>query len=280
MNLSKYHALGNDYWVYDPQRNDNKTIDAPWIKNFCNRHIGLGGDGVLVGPERVDENLFRVKIYNADGTLAEISGNGLIIFSRYLWDAQLIKLDEFFSIFPSEKCRVYVINTEKNNDIFSKVLLGDGKFIDVIKYGVPDDLRRLYALPPILDLYKIDMGNPHCVIPVEAPTKALACSLGKILEHHPAFPNKTNVQFVHWNKELFTAHIEIWERGSGYTLGSGSSSCAVACAFGQYFNLKDFTLSLNMPGGHLDVTNENQIFSFTNRAYKIADVKLNTIFLN
>lgn len=280
MNLSKYHALGNDYWVYDPQINDSKTIDAHWIKKFCDRHAGLGGDGVLVGPECVDKNLFRVKIYNADGTLAEISGNGLTIFSRYLWDAQLIKLNEHFSIFTSEKCHVHVINIEKNNDIFSKILLGEGKLIDVIKYNVPDNLRSLYALPSVLDLYKVDMGNPHCVVPVEVPTKALACSLGKLLERHPAFPNKTNVQFVHWDKGSLSAHIEIWERGSGYTLGSGSSSCAVACAFGKYFDLNDYVLTLNMPGGRLDVRNENQMFSFTHHAYKIANVKLENTYWN
>ena len=94
MKLSKYQALGNDYWVYDPKCNENKPIDAAWVKRFCDRHKGLGGDGILVGPERIDANTFGVKIYNSDGTLAEISGNGLTIFSRYLWDAQQIHLNE------------------------------------------------------------------------------------------------------------------------------------------------------------------------------------------
>ena len=275
MNLSKYHALGNDYWVYDPNLNDNnRTLDSIWVKKFCNRHTGLGGDGILVGPKQIDKNCFAVEIYNSDGTLAEISGNGLTIFSRYLCNAQRIKINEPFCLLPSEKCRVHVINIEENNDIYSKILLGKGEFVEIIKYNVPADLRRLYTLPAVLDLYKIDMGNPHCVVPVEKPIKELACDLGKILEYHPAFPHKTNVQFVHWNKESFTADIEIWERGSGYTLGSGSSSCAVACAFGKYFALDNYTLTIKMPGGQLAVTNEHQMFSFTNCAHKIADIKI------
>ena len=274
MKLTKYQALGNDYWVYDPKRNANKTIDGAWVKRFCDRHKGLGGDGILIGPERIDANTFGVKIYNSDGTLAEISGNGLTIFSRYLWDAKQIHLNEKFCLISSEKCRVHVINIKKNNLIYSQILLGQGRVIDYLKFVVPDNLKVLYNLPDVLDLYKVDMGNPHCVVPIKNPTKELACALGEILEKHPAFPEKTNVQLVDWNITLLTANIEIWERGSGYTLGSGSSSCAVACAFGQHFQLNNYTLTLNMPGGQLCVTNENQMFRFTNCAYKIADISL------
>ncbi len=276
MNLYKYHALGNDYWIFDPTINPHENIDEVWIKNFCDRHKGLGGDGVLVGPKQIGENIFGVKIYNSDGTLAEISGNGLTIFSRYLCDAQQINLNEKICLIPSQKCCVHVINTEKNNIIYSNISLGIGQVTEIIKFHIPNDLRNLYSLPEIVDLYKVNMGNPHCVVPIKNPTKAIAYALGSLLETHQAFPNKTNVQFVDWNEKLLTARIEIWERGSGYTLGSGSSSCAVACAFGKHFQLENYTLNLNMPGGQLVVVNKNQVFSFTNRAYKIAGIRLIT----
>ena len=112
------------------------------------------------------------------------------------------------------------------------------------------------------------------MVPVDKPTKALACDLGRILEVHSAFPQKTNVQFVDWAPTQPLARMEIWERGSGYTLGSGSSACAVACAYGYCFSLDCYHLKLQMPGGILEVKRHKDELSFLNQAFKIVKAQV------
>lgn len=273
MYLSKYCALGNDYWVLNPR--NCPEISPEKIKSFCDRHWGVGGDGILYGPKEVENSSsFFVDIYNADGTLAEISGNGLTIFSRYLWDHHYVNLNEPFCIVPSKQCEVNVTCREKDGSIVSELILGKGRVETILDYAVPQEIQEKFALPPVLKLYKINMGNPHCVVLVKKVSRLLAETLGPLLECHPAFPQKTNVQFVAYDLETMQAEVEIWERGSGYTLGSGSSSCAVACVLSYLKNQSNVCFNLSMPGGNLIVHNENSRFSFINSAGKVADIKL------
>ena len=263
MRLCKYCALGNDYWILDPQH--CAEMSPKEIQSFCDRHWGLGGDGILYGP-KLDKNAseFLVDIYNADGSLAEISGNGLTIFARYLVDCQYVNLNKFFDIIPSKYCRVETMCVSKNDQIVSKIVLGKGHVETVLDYPVAQEFQENFSLPSVLKLYKVHIGNPHCVVPVEKVSRILAETLGPILEQHPAFPQKANVQFVAYDLETSQAQIEIWERGSGYTLGSGSSSCAVACALSYLKNNPQTAFNLTMPGGKLTVHNNNNIFSFSN----------------
>ena len=271
MIFSKYQALGNDYLVGTPDKNE--LLPAEDVRRLCHRHFGIGADGILMGPTRLGDKHFGVSIYNADGSLAEISGNGLTIFSKYLLDHHYIRLNEKFYLKPSEKCESEAVCCEENGEVMVKILLGKGYFLESFSWEVPEFFQKSFHLEQSLTLFKINMGNPHCVVPVPLPTKELACGLGTLLENHPQFPEKTNVQFVHWSPENHQATIQIWERGSGYTLGSGSSSCAVACAFAHIFKEKTGALVISMPGGKLKVNWENQSFFFSNCAYKIADVK-------
>lgn len=273
MRLCKYCALGNDYWILDPLHCSEMSPDE--IQSFCDRHWGLGGDGVLYGPkQRENTSEFSLDIYNADGTLAEISGNGLTIFARYLVDHQYVNLNKSFELIPSKYCRVEAMCVPQNDQIISEIVLGKGKVEAVWDYSVGQDFQEKFSLPSALKLYKVHMGNPHCVVPVEKVSRVLAETLGPILEQHPAFSQKTNVQFVAHDLETSHAQIEIWERGSGYTLGSGSSSCAVACALSYLKNETKTEFSLTMPGGKLTVHNNSNIFSFSNTAYKVVEIEI------
>ena len=257
--------------IIDPA--DDVEVNERIIRKLCDRHGGLGGDGVLVGPKLRDGVDFYVDIYNADGSLAEISGNGSTIFSRYLFDSGLVNLGEVFYLRPSQNCCVKVVLQSINGSIISKLVLGAGICSERILFKVPIQYQNDFSLPKVLWLYKVNVGNPHCVVHVNNPTKELACLLGKILENHEAFPEKTNVQFVRWDSSKATARVEIFERGSGYTLGSGSSACAVACAYGAVFNKRNYELEVQMPGGNLTVMSENNIFSFYNCAHKVACIE-------
>jgi diaminopimelate epimerase len=272
MRLCKYCALGNDYWILNPQ--NCPEMSPKELQSLCDRHWGLGGDGVLYGPkQRENTSEFFVDIYNADGTLAEISGNGLTIFARYLVDHHYIKFNESFEIIPSRYCRVKATCISRNDQIVSEIVLGKGYVDAVLDYPVAQEFQQNFYLPPVLKLYKVHMGNPHCVVPVEKVSRALAETLGPVLENHPAFPQKANVQFVTYDLETAHAHIEILERGSGYTLGSGSSSCAVACALSFLKNETKTSFNLTMPGGTLTIHNNNHTFSFSNTACKVAEIE-------
>ena len=272
MILTKYQALGNDYWIYDPHKNAG-ILTPELVKKICNRHYGLGGDGVLMGPKANTHGNFSVDIYNADGTLAEISGNGLTIFARYLWDEHQLESNTFFYINSSRDCSVKAGVYAMHRSIMCKIFFQKFKLLGSIDFSVPHEIFEKYDIPHSLKLIKVDMGNPHCVVHVNNPTKQFACDLGRILEVHPSFPEKTNVQFVDWDATQHFAQVEIWERGSGYTLGSGSSACAVACAYGYHFSLDKYRLKLQMPGGILEVTRSKNELSFINQAFKIADIQ-------
>ena len=273
MILTKYQALGNDYWIYDPNKNA-EPLTPKMVKKLCDRHYGLGGDGVLMGPKTHSQGSFSVDIYNSDGSLAEISGNGLTIFARYLWDEHQVESGAFFWINSSKDCNVKASVYAVHQYIMCEIFFQKFKVLEEIDFSVPSEILEKYAIPHTLKLVKVDMGNPHCVVHVINPTKALACDLGSILEVHPSFPQKTNVQFVDWDPIQHRARMEIWERGSGYTLGSGSSACAVACAYGYRFALNDYRLKLQMPGGVLEVKRNNNGLSFIHQAFKVADVQV------
>lgn len=273
MILTKYQALGNDYWIYDPNKNIT-PLTPEVVKKLCDRHYGLGGDGVLMGPKINTHGHFSVDIYNADGTLAEISGNGLTIFSRYLWDEHQLEATTPFCIYSSKNCSVKAGVYAMHRSVMCEIFFQKYRVLEEIDFSVPSEILEKYDIPHIVKLIKVDMGNPHCVVYVMNPTKALACDLGRILEAHPSFPEKTNVQFVDWDPEKRLAKVEIWERGSGYTLGSGSSACAVACAYGYCFSLDNYRLKIQMPGGGLEVERHGDEISFINQAFKIADVQV------
>lgn len=273
MILTKYQALGNDYWIYDPNKNIEPLTSEHVIK-LCDRHYGLGGDGVLMGPKTdTTAGNFSVDIYNADGSLAEISGNGLTIFSRYLWDEHKVGEGDVFFIQSSQNCIVKASVHAIPRTILSEIFFSKATVLGKIDFTVPQEIVNKHRTPNTIKLIKVDMGNPHCVVHVPNPTKELACDLGRILEVHPSFPEKTNVQFVDWDSVRHIARMEIWERGSGYTLGSGSSACAVACAYGYHFSLDNYRLKLQMPGGILEVKHNGNETSFVNQAFKVVEMQ-------
>ena len=246
----KYHALGNDYLVLDPAQ-----VPAPpsaaQIRLVCRRHQGIGADGVLWGPLPSQRATFALRIYNPDGSEAEKSGNGLRIFSRYLWDTR--RVDE--RPFDVETLGGVVRAVVQENGRRVQVEMGRASFWsqDIPVAGEPREVlqEEIVAGERSFCFCAATIGNPHCVILVEDPTPALACQFGPLLEVHPWFPNRSNVQFVRV-LDRSNVRLEIWERGAGYTLASGSSSCAAA-AVAHRLGLCDARLVVHMPGGTLDI---------------------------
>lgn len=248
--FTKYHALGNDYLVIDP-----KDLSAPLtteqVKTICHRNFGVGSDGILLGPLPTENAKCALKIYNPDGSIAEKSGNGVRIFSRYLWDTKFVGNDEFALQTDGGLVRSTVFNSGKMVRVEMGKVSFDSEKIPVT--GAKRDVinEKITVGGREFTFCAATIGNPHCVLPLPEISAKLAHEFGPLLEVHPNFPRKTNVQFL---KVLDRANIqiEIWERGAGYTLASGSSSSAAA-AVAHKLGLVDRSVAVHCPGGIIQI---------------------------
>jgi diaminopimelate epimerase len=251
----KSHGLGNDYIVLDSDKIDFE-LTQNLIKKICDVHYGIGSDGILV-KYNSDVADFKLRIFNPDGSEAEKSGNGLRIFCKFLYDygytdkeeftvetkggivkakieeknkfgkAKIITVDMGKAIFNAKQIPV---NTDKEEFISEKITVGDKEF----------------------EISCVSVGNPHCVIIKENLDEEEIKKYGPMIENHPLFPNRINVQFV----KLISrneAQILIWERGAGFTYASGSSSCGVASVLVKK-GLADREIKIKMIGGELKIS--------------------------
>jgi diaminopimelate epimerase len=250
MKFAKYHALGNDYLVIEP-KDLSLELSPERIRTICHRNFGVGSDGVLLGPAPSRKARFALRIFNPDGSEAEKSGNGLRIFSRYLWDRQLVGR-EAFSI---ETVGGVVRSAVQDNGRLVRVEMGRVSFwsdqIPVLGPRREVINEQIQVGDRTFTYCAATVGNPHCVIPLPEVSAQLARRYGPLLEAHANFPKRTNVQFLKV-LDRRNLRIEIWERGAGYTLASGSSSSASA-AVARRLGLVDPSVSVHMPGGVLAI---------------------------
>lgn len=250
MQFEKYHALGNDYLVLDPV-NAPELPTALEIRKICHRNFGLGSDGILYGPLPTEEADFALRILNPDGSEAEKSGNGLRIFARYLFDHERVSHAPF-----TVKTYGGIVTCQIDPETaLITVDMGQVSF-DAQVIPVEDIAGEAINFPLALGGTDLSacaatIGNPHCVILREQVSSSETCALGPAIENHPRFPNRTNVQFLQVIDRK-TIQIEIWERGAGYTLASGSSSSA-AGAVARRLGLVDADILVRMPGGNISL---------------------------
>jgi diaminopimelate epimerase len=247
----KYHGLGNDYIVMNPAEIGRElTLDE--IKLICHRNYGIGSDGILWGPLPSENAPFKLRIFNPDGSEAEKSGNGLRIFSKYLFDHGFVRTEPF--------------KIDTLGGVVTARVHPDGRMIDVEMGRVSFDSTKIPVAGAPREVLNesitvkgreftfcaATIGNPHCVLPVDDLSEELARTYGPALEVEQRFPNRTNVQFLQV-LDRNNIQIEIWERGAGYTLASGSSSSAAA-SVAHKLGLCDNKITVHMPGGQLTIT--------------------------
>ena len=273
MNYFKYHALGNDYLVLDSKEaSELPSKDA--IVRICHRNFGLGSDGILYGPLETEKANFGLRIMNPDGSEAEKSGNGLRIFARYLYDTGSVKNDSFTvdTLGGVVTCQI-ADGAESITVDMGEVQFGiaptpaDGTGQSDPKIG-----QSLSFNGKTQTVYVADIGNPHCVLVQDEISAKQAHEDGALIEVHPSFPNRTNVQFLKViDRE--NIQIEIWERGAGYTLASGSSSSAAA-AVAHRIGLCDRDITVHMPGGKIDIhIDDGFAIRMTGPATRVASMK-------
>ena len=274
MKFEKYHALGNDYLIYDPD-GENISFSEKEIIRICHRNFGLGSDGILLGPTPSEQANFKLIILNPDGSEAEKSGNGLRIFARYLRDSRKVDTSPF-----SVETLGGIVSCQVSEDK-SVITVEMGKvsfWSDTVPVNISGEAREvcdetIEVNGKSLQYFAATIGNPHCVVPVKDANKAMAMELGASLENHPNFPNRTNVQFLQII-DRNRIKIEIWERGAGYTLASGSSSSA-AGAVARKMGACDENITVEMPGGEIGLVIDNEYnVQMTGPATRVAGMEL------
>ena len=240
------HGLGNDYLVMDPARL-RFELTPERTQLICHRNFGVGSDGILAVSQHVGAD-FAVRILNPDGSEAEKSGNGLRIFSKFLYDHHYTKKTEF---------TIHTLGGIVN----ARLILTNGRVVavrvDMGQAVIDRQLTKLAVAGQTLNVTALSVGNPHCVTIVPDLRQVDLFKFGPAIENHPAFPKRTNVQFA---QVLDRTNVRalIWERGAGHTLASGSSSCAVATACFDK-QLVDGKITVQMEGGNLAIELDRQL---------------------
>jgi diaminopimelate epimerase len=253
MHFTKMQGAGNDY-VYIDCTHQPLPKDPPALSRaVSDRHFGIGSDGlILICPS--DKADARMRMYNADGSEAEMCGNGVRCIAKYLYDHNIVRkpaitLETGRGILTLEPkvedgsvCRVRV-------DMGEPIL--EAERIPTTLPGNPPIDVPLAIGDNSLSVTCVSMGNPHCASFVDAITDALVFVIGPKVEKHPAFPRRTNVEFVKVNRPDDVT-MRVWERGSGETLACGTGACAVAVA-GVLSGRTQRRLTVHLLGGDLEL---------------------------
>ena len=251
----KSHGLGNDYIVFN-----SKTISFKFteevIRKICNRNYGIGSDGILVSVDSGKAD-FGLKIYNPDGSEAEKSGNGIRIFADYLYSMNFTDKKKFSIEVGGSlvKCKIYKKRGKDEVKSIS-VEMGKASFIPdsiPVKFNGEETLDMpIFVEGRELIFSAVSIGNPHAVFMVDNLDSIDIKKIGPLIENNSMFPNRINVQFVQIIDRQ-NVMIEIWERGAGYTLASGSSSCGAVSVLNRK-DLVENNVNVHMPGGTLEVS--------------------------
>jgi diaminopimelate epimerase len=258
----KMHGLGNDFVVFE-DLNSEIELSPEAIEWFCDRHFGVGGDGViLVRPATRSDADFYMAYYNSDGSIAEMCGNGVRCFAKYVVDHGLIASD----------CDELVVETLGGLKPISVTRAYDGTlYLATVDMGepilvpadVPTGLRNGAEGEPVVsasletsvgtfEVTTVSMGNPHCVQWVDDAETADVEGIGPVIETHDLFPARTNVEFAELVDDT-TIRLRVWERGCGETLACGTGACATVVAASLTGRLADRRATVQLPGGDLDV---------------------------
>ena len=273
--LEKYHGLGNDYLVFDPNKNELELNEAN-VKMICNRNVGLGSDGILEGP-LLGEHL-AVKIWNPDGSVAEKSGNGVRIFAKYLKDAGYVQKKNYELMTDGGIVEVTYLNEEGSR---LRISMGKLSFVSE-EIPVIGERREVINEDMVFgnNLYPatcVSVGNPHCVIPMQEISKELVCKIGVHSERARYFPERVNTEIMKVTDRNNIAS-ETYERGAGYTMATGTGACAAA-AVAYKLGLTENKMLVHMPGGDLqvEITDDWNVY-ITGDVFYIAEIKLSTEF--
>lgn len=266
MKFTKMHGLGNDY-VYVNCFDEKIDNPAGLAQIISDRHRGIGADGlILIAPSQTAD--VRMRIFNADGSEAEMCGNGIRCVAKYTYEHKLAQAGEAFSV-PGQQTFPASLNIETGSEVLTVgLIVDDSDKVQKVCVNMGQPILRPKDIPVNLAGEKVveqpveilgqellmtcvSMGNPHAIFFCDDVGLVELKKFGPAIENHSLFPNRVNVHFVQIDRpEEFT--MRTWERGSGITMACGSGACA-ACVAAALTGRQERICTAHLPGGDLDL---------------------------
>ncbi|MBD1902781.1 diaminopimelate epimerase [Trichocoleus sp. DQ-A3] len=252
--FTKYHGLGNDFILIDNRSSSEPKVTPEQAVKFCDRHFGIGADGVIFAMPGQDGTDYTMRIFNSDGSEPEMCGNGIRCLAQFIADLEGKSTQEI----------QYRIHTLAG--VMTPHIKPDGKV--TVDMGMPGLLaaeipttlgapnEKVIAQPlEVADatwlVTCVSMGNPHCITFVEDVAAIPLENIGPQFEHHPVFPKRTNTEFIQVVRPDYLK-MRVWERGAGITLACGTGACATVVA-GVLTGKSDRIATVELPGGCLEI---------------------------
>ncbi len=254
MDFVKYHGLGNDFILVDNRSSSEPSLTPAEAVQWCDRHFGIGADGVIFALPGQNGTDYTMRIFNSDGSEPEMCGNGIRCFARFVADLEG-KADNFASYRIHTLAGVITPKLQPNGQV--TVDMGLPRLTPAeIPTQLAPGAEKVVAQP--LEVAHqtwlvtcVSMGNPHCITFVEDVAAIPLESIGPLFEHHPTFPQRTNTEFIQVVRPDYLK-MRVWERGAGITLACGTGACAAVVA-GVLTGKSDRRATVELPGGCLEI---------------------------
>jgi diaminopimelate epimerase len=254
--FTKYHGLGNDFILIDNRYQQEPLLTQETAVNWCDRHFGIGADGVIFALPGQAGTDYTMRIFNSDGSEPEMCGNGIRCMAQFVADLETAEGKT-----PPGSYRIHtlagVITPTRVQDGLIRVDMGMPRLLaGEIPTTLVDADEKVVGEPldvagEAWDVTCVSMGNPHCVMFVNDLAAIPLEYIGELFENHPAFPNRINVEFIQVVRRDYLK-MRVWERGAGITLACGTGACASLVA-GVLNNQCDRRATVELPGGCLDI---------------------------
>ncbi len=251
--FAKYHGLGNDFILIDNRHSSEPVLTPEQAVEMCDRHFGIGADGVIFALPGQNGTDYTMRIFNSDGSEPEMCGNGIRCLAKFIADLEGEKAKTDYRIYTLAG----VISPELRSDGQVKVDMGVPRLLAgeiPTTLGEPD--AKVIDVPIEVagkswSVTCVSMGNPHCITFVDDVSAVALETVGPGFEHHPVFPQRTNTEFIQVIRSDYVK-MRVWERGAGVTLACGTGACAAVVA-GVLVGKCDRTTAVELPGGVLEI---------------------------
>jgi len=254
MNFCKMHGLGNDFIIIENLNYNKELLPSPFAIQYCDRHFGVGADGIILVELSMMADI-KMRIFNADGSEAEMCGNGVRCFAKYVYESQIVNKEELEIETKAGIIKVKLkvagdkvveVSVDMGVPILKKdeipVLIENTDEEEIIEKAISIETQKIIVTT-------VSMGNPHCIIFVEDLENSPVSSLGTKIENANIFPKKTNVEFVKIVNDK-KIEVRVWERGVGETMACGTGACSAVVA-SVLTERTGRLVDVELPGGHL-----------------------------
>ncbi|BAU10100.1 diaminopimelate epimerase [Leptolyngbya sp. NIES-3755] len=254
--FTKYHGLGNDFILIDNRNSTEPKISPEDAVNWCDRHFGIGADGVIFALPGQDGTDYTMRIFNSDGSEPEMCGNGIRCLGRFIADLEIADTGE-----SKEQYRIHTLagvmvpKFESNGQV--TVDMGEPRLLaGEIPTALAGPNQKVINQPlevagQTWNVTCVSMGNPHCITFVDRVAAIELEKIGPLFENHSVFPQRTNTEFIEIVRSDYLK-MRVWERGAGITLACGTGACASLVA-GVLNQKCDRRATIELPGGCLEI---------------------------